>query len=341
MNLRFFRRIKLASGLSLNLSKGGGSLSLGPPGLKYTIGTSGQRGTVGLPGTGLYYTGRVGTGGQHARVEPRAAATAAPDPAAHLDLGFFQRLFTPDNEEHFVDGMRAFVQGDDARAIALLDVPHAMADALFMAGMLALKAGRWSDALDLFGRAGKNPASLGTCFDKYGLRAQVRLPVTERITAVIEPGVRGIALARAEAQQALGDWRAALATLEGLHGKAPADAIGILSLAEILIEDQADAAAYRRVVQLAEGIHNTSELDAAILYWKGRALHGLKLLTAARDTLTEAFRRKQGRDPDLLRAIQYERARVYEDLGQHTRAREEFGRIYADDPDYADVARRI
>lgn len=95
------------------------------------------------------------------------------------------------------------------------------------------------------------------------------------------------------------------------------------------------------MLNLTQSIDNHSQLEAAIGYWKGRALHRLNLLTAARDALTAAFRRKKNRDPDLLRAIQYERALVYDALGQHSRAHEEFGRIYADDPDYEDVAERI
>jgi tetratricopeptide (TPR) repeat protein len=47
------------------------------------------------------------------------------------------------------------------------------------------------------------------------------------------------------------------------------------------------------------------------------------------------------RDPELLAAIQYERALVYQERGKHSRAREEFGRIYADNPNYEDVAERI
>ncbi len=54
--LRFWRRVKIASGLTLNLSKSGGSLSVGPRGAKVTIGPRGRRATVGIPGTGLFYT---------------------------------------------------------------------------------------------------------------------------------------------------------------------------------------------------------------------------------------------------------------------------------------------
>ena len=60
MAFRFFSRIRLAPGLSLNLSKRDGSFSFGPRGAKITAGTSGVRRTVSLPGTGLWYTGKVG-----------------------------------------------------------------------------------------------------------------------------------------------------------------------------------------------------------------------------------------------------------------------------------------
>jgi Protein of unknown function (DUF4236) len=57
MGLRLFRRIRLAPGFTLNLSKGGISGSFGRRGAHYTVGTSGSRATVGLPGTGLFYRG--------------------------------------------------------------------------------------------------------------------------------------------------------------------------------------------------------------------------------------------------------------------------------------------
>ncbi|MDV7390626.1 DUF4236 domain-containing protein, partial [Arthrospira platensis SPKY1] len=56
MSFRFFQRIRIAPGLTLNLSKRGVSVSAGPRGLQFTAGTSGTRATVGLPGSGLFYT---------------------------------------------------------------------------------------------------------------------------------------------------------------------------------------------------------------------------------------------------------------------------------------------
>ncbi len=54
--VRFWRRIRLFSGVYLNISKRGISFSFGPRGIKYTTSRKGQRITFGLPGTGLSYT---------------------------------------------------------------------------------------------------------------------------------------------------------------------------------------------------------------------------------------------------------------------------------------------
>jgi predicted Zn-dependent protease len=78
--------------------------------------------------------------------------------------------------------------------------------------------------------------------------------------------------------------------------------------------------------------------NTALLFYKAKALHGLGLLDASRDTFTGALRRKKDRSGDLLRAIRYERIQVYEDLGQHRRARSELEKLYAETPGYEDVA---
>lgn len=57
MGLRFRRRIKIAPGLHLNVSRSGVSTSLGGPGATVNAGgVLGARVTVGLPGSGLSYS---------------------------------------------------------------------------------------------------------------------------------------------------------------------------------------------------------------------------------------------------------------------------------------------
>jgi len=82
-------------------------------------------------------------------------------------------------------------------------------------------------------------------------------------------------------------------------------------------------------------------VHTALPLYRAKVRRGLGLLDAARETLTGALRRRKGRSEELLRALRYERALAYEDLGQKSRARAEFEKLYVEDPDYEDVAIKI
>jgi Protein of unknown function (DUF4236) len=60
MGFRFFRRKKIAPGVTLNVSKSGPSLTVGTTGAKHTVGPRGSRTTVGIPGTGISYSKQHG-----------------------------------------------------------------------------------------------------------------------------------------------------------------------------------------------------------------------------------------------------------------------------------------
>jgi hypothetical protein len=60
MGFRFRKRISIAPGLRLNLSKGGASWSVGRRGASLNLGKRGKRMTVGLPGTGMSYSRSLG-----------------------------------------------------------------------------------------------------------------------------------------------------------------------------------------------------------------------------------------------------------------------------------------
>jgi tetratricopeptide (TPR) repeat protein len=148
-------------------------------------------------------------------------------------------------------------------------------------------------------------------------------------------------LALAEAHQHQKRWRDAATCLKRLQSLNPDAMIVTLSLAELLVEDVGDKPACKQVVALTAEVRNESDVHAATLLYKAKALSTLGLHTAARDVLTAALRRKRGRSAELLRVLRYERGRVYESLGQHRRARSEFEKIYAECPTYEDVESRL
>ena len=339
MGFRFWKRIRIAPGVTLNLSKSGASLSFGPRGAKLTIGPGGRRATVGIPGTGLFYTTTI----PNKKGVPRTDATGHKvHPKDRLSLGFFKRLVTPSDEKALVDGLRELALGNEALALGHLRQAIHLADGAYMAGFLALKKNRLEEAGRFLEGAAEKPDQLGRYFAKYGIDALISLPITEEVSAHVGPDLRGVLLGLVEVYQRQKRWEDAIRCLERLQRLEPEDVVVKLSLAELLFEARPnDKRTYQRVVRLAEGVGNETHVHTALLLYKAKALRGLGLLEAARDTLSGALRRKKGRPAELLRTLRYERALVYEALGQRRRARTEFEKLYAEDPAFEDLASRL
>jgi tetratricopeptide (TPR) repeat protein len=344
MAFRFFRRFRVAPGITMNLSKSGPSLSFGPRGAKMTLGSKGMRRTLGLPGTGFYYTEhsswssssekrRSGTsrGGQmHVPTEDR------------LTLGFFKRLVTPRDERAFVDGLKAFVQGRESCALGQFRASLNLADSAFMAGFLALKKLRFQEALEALRQADQRHGSLGRLFAKYGVHVELVLPISKELEAHIGPRRRGLLLGMAEAYQAMDEHLRAAETLMELRDMMPEDIVVKASLAEVLLDARPDdPKTHHEIVRMAGDVSNESTAHAALMLYKAKALRAQGLHTAARDTLTVALRRTKDRSRDLLLALRYERALVYAEMNQHKRSRTEMEKVYAQDSEYEDVRERL
>ena len=340
MGFRFFRRMNIAPGVRLNFSKSGISPSFGVRGARITLGRGGIRKTVGIPGTGLFYTEISGTGIRRGR--RRQQAETPPPPQHRLDLGFFERLLTPKDERAFVDGCKEYVAGRASQALVHLRQALHLADGAFLAGFLALEAGRFGEAATYLKQAAARRASLGRHFAKHDLDVQLSLRITEEVIAHITPCRRGTLLGLVEAYQRQGKVKEALECLKRLRRDMPDDVVVNLSMAELIYEAAPnDKRLARQIVTLAGDVKNESSVHAALMLYKARALRTLGLNTAAREVLTAALRKKRGRSEELLRALRYERACLYEDLGQHLRARSEFEKLYAEAPDYEDVTARL
>ncbi len=346
MGFRFFRRFRIAPGITLNLSKSGPSISMGPRGAKVTVGSKGVRKTLGLPGTGLHYTqhtswGKVGAmaGGE------RPAAQGSPvvqSTQNRLDLGFFRRLFTPDDERTFVEGLKAFITGNEDSALEQLQTTRHVADAAFLAGFIALTKERYDEAVMAFEQADQNHETLGRYFQKYGVVLNLNMPITDELDAHIEPNRRGLLLGLVEALQEKKEYLRAVEVLRMLHSLDPDDVVAQVSLAELLLEADPDNRNHcNEIVQMTADTANDSPVHTVLLLYKSRALCRLGALMAARDTLTTALRRTKDRSKELLLALRYERALVYTQLSERTRARSELEKIYSEAPDYEDVRQRL
>lgn len=371
MGFRFHKSIKIAPGLRINLSKTGPSLSVGRPGASFNIGTKGTRTTVGAPGTGMSYRTEKSWGGlakdlgvgkpsqpksvgrPKSAPKPKPAVPAGP-PASppvsfpqasqpdQLNPTFFQRLNASPEDAALIDGCRALAQGDEAQALVEFRKALQTADGAYMAGVLALKQGQYGEAVNFLSYCLEKQPELGQRLHKYGIAATIALPITEEISAQIAPQPDGVLMALAEAYQHMNQPNQAADCLRRLLGTHPADLMLRLSLAELLTDTwPGERAAMDEALKLGDGVDNDSELHAALLLYKARALKGLGLLDGARDVLTTVLRKTKDRGDELLAALRYERALVFEALGQQKEARADFEKVYAANPHYEDVATRL
>lgn len=70
MGIRFRKRIKIAKGLTINLSNGGVSTTIGQPGASVNVGgKKGPTATIGIPGSGLSYSKKLGSGNAKGRAQ--------------------------------------------------------------------------------------------------------------------------------------------------------------------------------------------------------------------------------------------------------------------------------
>ena len=86
---------------------------------------------------------------------------------------------------------------------------------------------------------------------------------------------------------------------------------------------------------------NETPVDTAIQLYRGRALAALGMPDAAIDVLTLANRRRKDRPDGLMHQIRYDRAVLYDQVGRKAQARREFERVYAEDPEFEDVAQQL
>jgi len=346
MPFRFFQRIRIAQGLTLNLSKGGVSISAGPRGARLTTGTSGTRATVGLPGSGLHYTvlnpHKKLLGGNQASKTTKAS-THGNTP----QLGWLQRLTLPKADKAFVQGWQAWGQGQIAEALGLFEsVPTSSAagpDAAWSAALFYTQQEQFDKAAALLRQALQTPHQLGKAFEQHGMSPRVKVPVTPDVQATMQPCAQSAQLLLAEVLQSQGQRDAALRTLEALipsQAAAQVDPVVLAAYGELALEAN-DASATQRFLKVAAAVGNDTPVHTVVMYYRAQALVNQGLHTAALEVLSPALRRTKDRSPELLLNIRHLRAQVYQTLGRKVQARADLERIYAEDPGFEGVAEAL
>lgn len=337
MGWRFNRRIKLFPGVTMNMGKTGSSFSFGPRGAKVTVGKNGIRKTIGIPGTGLSYT----TYDKFDKSNSKSVGQAAQAPRNTVNVGFFSGLFMSGDEKVFVEAVKAMLAGNNSAAQQnFAKIPH-IADAAFISAVLSLNNGQWNDCAIAIENALKNSASLGTLFRKYNLDIDMSFAITDIFSVNLQPCSLALYLMKVEMLQQKHDITQACNVLIALYKNDPTNLLVKISLSELILSSPNNTPWLKTLLGMTDNVENETPVHTVLLFYRGMVLKELKLYDAAQTTLSAAGRKKKDRDPELLLAIQEERAEIYELQGQKSSARKIWEKIYAENPSHPDALKKI
>jgi tetratricopeptide (TPR) repeat protein len=332
MGFRARKSINLGGGVRLSASKSGLGLSAGTRGARYSVHSSGRRtALVGVPGSGVGYakSWQAGSGGRGRQRPVPVQATAPPKPG----------MFAPGHEKAFYKAVQAFL-GGDADGAATLFREAATKDAKdkslsddFFAGLISAQTGDDEAAIPLLEKVVQDQRPLpDELMAKYVPGGSLAVGVTEHVRVEVPFGSLAAVLTLVECYQANDRHEEAIGLLQQLVDL-DGDPALVLSLCDLYAETDA----WDEIVELAAGTRNEDDASLQVRLFQAEALERQGMNDAALETYKDALRSTK-RDAALLKAARYGRGRLYLQLGKKAQGRKDLERVYADDPQYRDVA---
>lgn len=229
---------------------------------------------------------------------PLAQATAK------LNLTAKERRSRPTEELDFIDGCQAIVQGCDEEAFMHLRKAVHLADGAFLAGVLALKMDRPAEAGEYLSSITERERELDRYISKAGITVTVRLPISEEVSTMVDPDMRGVLLALSQAYVKQKRWQDGLVHLLRLRHLEPYDTAARLVMVEWLLQARpGDRESCEEIIRLTEGQSCDSAFEAALLLDRARALKNLGRLREAWNALDKVLCSSKVRHPELLEAV--------------------------------------
>ncbi|MBQ8755746.1 MAG: DUF4236 domain-containing protein [Lentisphaeria bacterium] len=343
MGWRFYRRIKIFPGVTMNIGKNGTSYTLGSPGMTTNISSRGIRHTYSISGTGISYQTPLKRWSNNSTLKKKLSVAERQQIIKQsdyqkLNLGFFEKLILSSEEKNLVKGIQAYIIGDILQAETLLKKSTCYADAIFILGFIYLNSKRFNDAIIMFEQAERCPKQIGCFFQRYQLEMTLTLSLSPFLSVEFPPELLTAYLAHAEALQQLQKITEACNILLSLYKKNPQNHLVIISLAELVLKFAPnDTKWMNAIINLTKNVNNETYIQTVMLMYKAEAFTNLGMHDAAITTLTSALRRKADRPLDLLIELQYKRGFLYSKMGKKTQAIKDLQEVFVQDPNYANV----
>lgn len=335
MGFRFSKSIRLGKNVRLNISKSGLGVSGGIRGARISTGPRGSRLTTGIPGTGMSYSQSIGG---HRRTASKQQ-TSSQQHAAQVPKIPTPGLFAPSHEKAFYRAVKAFQAGktEDALKYFVEASQKDVGAGIFAALLLAQDEERIEQAITSLEAIVTSDAEFPTpLMRKYLDSAKINLSITDEVKATVPIDGLGASLLLAELYQKTGRLEEAIGVLEELDSLVDEPAL-TLSLSDLY----AATGSWDSIIKKAEKVTIVDDVTLETTILRGRAMQEKGLHEAAVAVFTEALKKKKDRDQDLLNEALYCRAISYDALGKKSQSNKDFQKLYAEAPNFRDVATRL
>jgi tetratricopeptide (TPR) repeat protein len=269
---------------------------------------------------------------------PRTSAQAAPRAATLPELPD-PGLLAPGHEKDLFKGLEHYRAGrvDEALEHFLEAAPEEAGAAILAAAILSKKEGREFEASQLLEDVVQSDDEFPTeLMQKYLADAHLKIDITPNVTAKVPVDGLAATLLLVELYQTARRVREAIALLEEVEELA-GEPVLTLSLCELY----ASRKLWDNIIERAKHTEPEDDVTLGTLVFYGRAMQEKGIHEAAVTVFTKALRRKKDRGPMLLNEARYWRAISYQEQGKNQRANTEFQKLYAEAPDFRDVAERL
>ena len=226
----------------------------------------------------------------------------------------------------------------DAALEHFLDAaPDEAGAAILAATILAEREGSEYQAIELLEGVVQSDGEFPTpLMEKYLASTEIDINITPNVTVSVPVDGLAATLLLVELYQSNRRVREAIALLEEVAELAN-EPVLILSLCELY----ASREIWEGIIDRAQQVEPVDDVTLEIVIYYGRAMQEKGLHEAAISVFSKALRKKKDRNPTLLHEAAYWRAISYQEQGKRSQAHKEFELLYAEDPNFRDVAQRL
>lgn len=308
MGFRFYKRLKILPGITLNLNKKSASISIGTKGAKFTIGPKGNHITLGIPGTGLFYTEKLDK-------KPKTSSKSLKmNQSNPLELRDYLNKTTTQPTNFLLEGIIAYQKGNLDKALEYFEQDQHL-ESKFLLGLIYIRKNDYEKALKYFKsiEENKNKKEIGKELEKIQIQPIIKFSISKEIIIETTINLITVYLILTEIYQYFSDLENAFFYLQKAYNLQPDNLFIKLSFVELLYDfalKKNEHTYLKKIIAMTENLQPENFIYSGILFYRALALILLNNIQEALKIFENLLNHSEILSDELKKAIIQERNKI-------------------------------